>query len=85
MSCGVCAWIVLGVLAALVEASSPPSGAPDLLVVATCNVEDIVVTLLGDAAEWKAGRNRVVLEFHSAPRRRSDSGTRSASWPWAIA
>jgi len=65
-----CAWIVLGVLAAVAAASSRPSGATDLLVVATCNVEDIVVTLLGDSAEWKAGSNRVVLEFHSAPRKR---------------
>ena len=30
----------------------------------------LVVTLLGDSAEWKAGPNRVVLEFHSAPRKR---------------
>ena len=65
-----CAWIVLGTWAPVVEGSSPPSGATDVLVVATCNVEDIVVTLLGDSAEWKAGPNRVVLEFHSAPRKR---------------
>ncbi|SRR5216683_2038773 len=65
-----CAWIILGVLAAVVDASSVRSGVTDLLVVATCNVEDIVVTLLGDSAEWKAGPNRLVLEFHSAPRKR---------------
>jgi hypothetical protein len=71
-----CAWIVLGTLGPVVEASSPPGGATDLLVVATCNVEDIVVTLLGDSAEWKVGQNRVVLEFHSAPRKRLiDVGT----------
>lgn len=71
-----CAWIVLGTWAPGVEASSPPSGATGLLVMATCNVEDIVVTLLGDSAEWKVGPNRVVLEFHSAPRKRLvDVGT----------
>jgi hypothetical protein len=58
-----CAWIVLGSLAPVVEASSPPGGTTDLLVVATCNVEDVVVTLLGDSAEWKVGQNRVVLNF----------------------
>ncbi len=42
-----CAWIVLGTWAPIVEGSSPPSGATWVLVVATCNVEDIVVTLLG--------------------------------------
>jgi hypothetical protein len=46
-----CAWIVLGTWAPVVEGSSPPSGATDVLVVATCNVEDIVVTLLGDSGE----------------------------------
>src|SRR6266404_5032500 len=71
-----CAWIVLGTVAPVVEAASSASGAQDLLVVATCNVEDTVVTLLGDSAEWKAGPNRVVLEFHSAPRKRLvDVGT----------
>ncbi|SRR6266851_2968289 len=71
-----CAWIVLGTLAPVAEVSSPPGGATDLLVVATCNVEDIVVTLLGDSDVWKAGPNRVVLEFHSAPRKRLvDVGT----------
>lgn len=66
----------MGMLAPVADASSPPGRATDLLVVATCNVEDIVVTLLGDSAEWKAGPNRVVLEFHSAPRKRLvDVGT----------
>ena len=70
-----CAWIVLGTWAPVVEASSL-SGATGLLVVATCNVEDIVMTLLGDLAEWKVGQNRVVLECHSAPRKRLvDVGT----------
>ncbi len=46
-----CAWIVLGTWAPVVEGPSPPSGATDVLVVATCNVEDIVVTLLGDSGE----------------------------------
>src|SRR5260370_14641058 len=70
-----CAWIVLGTWAPVVEASSV-SGATGLVVVATCNVGDIVMTLLGDLAEWKVGQNRVVLEFHSAPRKRLvDVGT----------
>lgn len=64
-----CAWVVVGGLASFAHAASPPTPRAALQVIATCNVEDIVVTLLGESAEWKVGLNRVLLEFDSAPRK----------------
>ena len=36
----------------------------------TYNVRDIVITLLGAAAEWATGENRIALEFDSATKKR---------------